>query len=66
MRQFALPLFPAAASRSRFAVITALLVFTTLPFLAQEQPIPAELSFLNKVGKPYRITYEPWTEMQIP
>jgi len=66
MRQFALPLFPAAASPLRFAVITTLLVFTALPFMAQEQPIPAELSFLNKVGKPYRITYEPWTEMQIP
>src|SRR5271157_3920888 len=66
MRQFALPLFPAAVSPLRIAIITALLVFTTLPFMAQEQPIPAELSFLNKVGKPYRITYEPWTEMQIP
>src|SRR5271157_4685637 len=66
MRQFALPLFPAAASRLRFAVITTLLVFTALPFMAQEQPIPAELSFLNKIGKPYRITYEPWAEMQIP
>jgi outer membrane protein OmpA-like peptidoglycan-associated protein len=66
MHQLALPLFSAAASRLRFAVITALLAFTSLPLLAQEQPIPAELSFLNKVGKPYRITYEPWTEMQIP
>jgi outer membrane protein OmpA-like peptidoglycan-associated protein len=66
MRQFALPLFPAVASRLRFAVITALLAFTTLPFMAQEQPIPAEVSFLNKVGKPYRITYEPWTELQMP
>ena len=37
-----------------------------LPCLAQDQPIPAELSFLNKIGKPYRITYEPWTELQIP
>ena len=66
MRHLALSLFGAAVSCLRFAVITALLVFVTLPLLAQEQPIPAELSFLNKVGKPYRITYEPWTELQIP
>ena len=66
MRQPAVSLFGAVASPLRFAVITALLAFTTLPFLAQEQPIPAELSFLNKIGKPYHITYEPWTEMQIP
>src|ERR1039457_4820694 len=66
MRQLAASLFGAVASPLRFAVITALLAFTTLPLLAQEQPIPAELSFLNKIGKPYRITYEPWTEMQIP
>jgi len=43
-----------------------LLIVVALPCVAQEQPIPAELSFLNKVGKPYRITYEPWTELQIP
>jgi outer membrane protein OmpA-like peptidoglycan-associated protein len=66
MHKLALPLLPAGTSRLRFAIITALLVFTALPFLAQEQPIPAELSFLNKVGKPYRITYEPWTEMKMP
>ena len=65
MRQPAIS-FAGSASRLRVAIITALLVFTTLPLLAQEQPIPAELSFLNKLGKPYRITYEPWTEMQIP
>ena len=56
MRQPVLSLAAAAASRLRFAVITALLAFTALPLLAQEQPIPAELSFLNKIGKPYRIT----------
>jgi len=66
MRQPARSSAGAAASRLRFAIIIALLVFTALPFMAQEQPIPAELSFLNKVGKPYRITYEPWTEMQMP
>lgn len=66
MRQSALLLSGATASRLRFAIVAALLVFTALPFMAQEQPIPAELSFLNKVGKPYRITYEPWTELQIP
>jgi len=53
---------PLCVSRS----LPRCLLFTPLPFLAQEQPIPAELSFLNKIGKPYRITYEPWTEMQIP
>jgi uncharacterized protein (DUF697 family) len=66
MRQRAVSLFGAVASPWRFAVIAALLAFTPLPFLAQEQPIPAELGFLNKIGKPYRITYEPWTEIQIP
>ena len=66
MRHLALSLFGAAASRLRFAVIAASLAFTALPLMAQEQPIPAELSFLNTVGKPYRITYEPWTEMQLP
>src|ERR1035441_9305621 len=66
MRQLALSIFRAVASRLRFTGITALLAFMTLPLLAQEQPIPAELSFLNKIGKPYHITYEPWTEMQIP
>jgi len=65
MRNLALSLF-GAACRSRFAVIATLLAFMSLPLLAQEQPIPAELAFLNKVGKPYRITYEPWTEMQMP
>jgi len=66
MRHLALSLFGAAVSCLRFAVITAMLAFITLPLMAQEQPIPAELSFLNKLGKPYRITYEPWTELQIP
>jgi len=66
MRQHALSLTGAAAFRLRIAIIIAMLAFTTLPLLAQEKPIPAELSFLNKLGKPYRITYEPWTEMQIP
>ncbi|MGD0740064.1 MAG: OmpA family protein [Terracidiphilus sp.] len=37
-----------------------------LPCLGQQQPIPAELSFLSNLGKPYNITYEPWTEMQLP
>jgi OOP family OmpA-OmpF porin len=66
MHQLAVSRFGAVASPWRFAVITALLAFTTLPSLAQEQPIPTELSFLNKIGKPYRITYEPWTETKIP
>jgi hypothetical protein len=50
----------------RSAVITALLAFTNRPLLAQEKPIPAELSFLNNLGKPNYITCEPWTELQIP
>jgi len=51
----------------RGCLLSAFLVTSVaLPCLAQEQPIPAELNFLNKLGKPYRITYEPWTEMQIP
>ena len=66
MRPLAPSPFRAASSCVRFAVMSALLAFMTLPLLAQEQPIPAELSFLNKVGQPYRITYEPWTELQIP
>ena len=66
MRQPAFLFVGAATSHMRFAVMTVLLAFTTLPLIAQDQPIPAELAFLNKVGKPYRITYEPWTEMQIP
>ena len=43
-----------------------LLIAVAIPSLAQEQPIPAELTFLSNIGKPYRITYEPWTEMQMP
>jgi len=66
MRKSAFSLAGAAASHGRYAIVAALLAFMTLPLLAQEQPIPVELRFLNKVGKPYRITYEPWTEMQIP
>jgi len=66
MRQPVVSFAGAATSCLRFAILTALLAFTALPLLAQEQPIPAELQFLNKVGKPYRITYEPWTEFQMP
>ncbi|MGD0735800.1 MAG: OmpA family protein [Terracidiphilus sp.] len=66
MHEPRLLLSPTAPFRLRFAIVTALLVFTTIPFQAQEKPIPPELSFLNKLGKPYRITYEPWTEMQMP
>jgi OOP family OmpA-OmpF porin len=67
MRRAAGLLFGVTAFALRLAVVTAaLLSITALPSLAQEQPIPAELAFLNKIGKPYRITYEPWTELQIP
>ena len=55
MRQLAVSLFGAVASPLRFAVITALLAFTTLPLLAQEQTIPAELSFLNKIPRPQNL-----------
>lgn len=50
----------------RLLLSSFLLTAVALPCLAQDQPIPAELSFLNTIGKPYRITYEPWTELQIP
>jgi hypothetical protein len=43
-----------------------LLSAVTIPCLAQESPLPAELTFLSKIGKSYRITYEPRTELQIP
>jgi OmpA-OmpF porin, OOP family len=66
MRNLVVSLFGAVAPPLRFPVITALLAFATLPLVAQDQPIPAELAFISKVGKPYHITYEPWTEMQIP
>ncbi len=66
MRQRVVSLFATVVSPLGFAVTAALLAFTPVPSLAQEQPIPAELGFLNKIGKPYRITYEPWTEMKIP
>src|ERR1700693_1290549 len=66
MRELAVSLFGVVGAALGSAVITVSIAFTTLPLLAQEQPIPAELSFLNKIGKPYRITYEPWTELQIP
>jgi len=66
MRQLAVSPLAIVTSPLRFGCVIALLAFTALPSPAQEQPIPAELSFLNKVGKPYRITYEPWAELQIP
>ena len=66
MRRLAVSRFRTVAFSLRFAPLASLLAFTTLPLLAQEQPIPAELGFLNKIGKPYRITYEPWVELQIP
>lgn len=51
----------------RSGILPAFLLSTVaLPCLAQDQPIPAEISFLNNIGKPYHITYEPWTEMQLP
>jgi hypothetical protein len=43
-----------------------LLTAAAIPCLAQEASLPAELSFLSKVGKPYRITYGPSAELQIP
>ena len=37
-----------------------------LPCLAQEYPLPPELKFLYTAGKPYRMVYEPWVEIQMP
>ena len=51
---------------SRRLLSTFLLTAFALPCLAQDQPIPSELDFLNKIVKPYHITYEPWTETMIP
>jgi OmpA-OmpF porin, OOP family len=66
MRCLALSLIAAVSSCLRFTVIAAFLAFAALPLFAQDQPIPPELNFLNKLGTPYHITYEPWTELQIP
>jgi hypothetical protein len=65
MRQPARSSAGAATSYLRFAIIPALPAFTALLLLSQEQPIPAEPGFLYKTGKPYRITDEPSTELQI-
>ena len=43
-----------------------LLSIAPLPALGQDAPLPAELSFLSAPLKPYRITYEPWAEVQMP
>jgi outer membrane protein OmpA-like peptidoglycan-associated protein len=66
MQEPSVSLFGTIVSALRLTMIAAMLAFTAFPLAAQELPIPAELAFLNKLGKPYRITYEPWTEMQIP
>lgn len=55
----------------RFGVIcsflgAALLPLLPVPAFGQEYPLPAELSFLSAPLKPYRMTYEPWVEMQMP
>jgi outer membrane protein OmpA-like peptidoglycan-associated protein len=50
----------------RLSLCALLLALAVLPCAAQEVPLPAELSFIYKFGKPYRMTYEPWTEMQMP
>ena len=47
MRQPAFLFVGAATSHMRFAVMTVLLAFTTLPLIAQDQPIPAELPSLQ-------------------
>ena len=61
---------PRTCSTLRQTLIHSLLpVFLLTAFglsCVAQQPIPAELSFLNNLGKPYNITYEPWTEMQMP
>jgi outer membrane protein OmpA-like peptidoglycan-associated protein len=55
----------------RFGVIcsflgAALLPLLPIPAFGQEYPLPAELSFLSAPLKPYRMTYEPWVELQMP
>jgi len=66
MHEPRLPLPVAAACRPHFAILSAWLVFADLPFVAQQKPIPAGFSFLNQLRKPCRISYDPWTEPQIP
>ncbi len=49
----------AAPSILRFAILTALILLRALLFLAQQKPIPAELSFPNKLARPCRIIRGP-------
>ena len=46
--------------------MAALLAVAALPCLAQTVTLPSELAFLTTYGQPYRVTYEPWAEIQMP
>ena len=50
----------------RSSMLALLFTLTVLPCLAQEYPLPHELKFLYQAGKPYRMVYEPWAEIQMP
>jgi outer membrane protein OmpA-like peptidoglycan-associated protein len=50
----------------RFALLATMFVLSTLAVIAQDLPMPPELTFLYKVGKPYRVNYEPWAEVMMP
>ena len=50
----------------RGSLISVFLLITALPCAGQTVPLPAELTFLTKYGQPYRMTYEPWAEVQMP
>lgn len=51
---------------SRALTIGLLAAISGLRCVAQTVPLPAELQFLYKYGQPYRMTYEPWAEIQMP
>ena len=62
-----MPLFVAHALRPLFALAAAFLAVTAaLPALGQEPPLPAELTFLSAISKPYGVALESWAKVQIP
>ncbi len=50
--------------RRLFTVLV--LAMSAIPSLGQTVPLPSELAFLSNSGTPYRMVYEPWTEMKLP
>jgi hypothetical protein len=50
----------------RGPLVAVLLMIAALPCLGQIVPLPSELAFLTTYGQPYRMTYEPWAEVQMP